>query len=120
TGVLNAEIKVIDGSTCGSIFLFTFSDIQEAEKTKMNLIEPANSQIDTLAINTESTESTILVIDDNPDMTVFIKNCLAGDYIVDTAEHATKALKLLNEKNYNLIISDRSEEHTSELQSREK
>src|SRR5690606_39460913 len=58
------------------------------------------------ALSIELTESTVLVIDDNPDMTAFIKNCLSGDYLVDTAEHAIEALTLLTEKNYNLIISD--------------
>src|SRR5690606_17519190 len=112
TGVLNAEIRVIDGNTCGSIFLFTFSDIQEDDSRKMNAIKPANLKTKILpftemsSLSIELTESTVLVIDDNPDMTAFIKNCLSGDYLVDTAEHATEALTLLKEKNYNLIISD--------------
>ena len=106
TSVLNAEIKIIDGNNCGSIFLFTFRDIQDVKEIKINDFEPAYLKNDIRSLNIELTESNVLVIDDNSDMTVFIKNCLSGDYLVDTAENAAKALDLLNEKNYNLIISD--------------
>ena len=106
SGVLNAEIDVVDGKTCGSIFLFTFRDIPIEGKTKMNGSEIVRLKPDLFSLSTDLTERTILVIDDNSDMTVFIKNSLSGDYLIDTAENAAEALTLLNEKNYNLIISD--------------
>lgn len=44
-------------------------------------------------------------MDDNEDITLFIKN-LQNEYQVDEASNAVKAFDLLEEKAYDLIISD--------------
>lgn len=105
TAVLNGKIEVVDAKNGGAIFLFTFSNLPI--DLKIETEDPNSIKIDDLfSLTTETSEDAILVIDDNSDMTEFIKNCLSGDYLVDTAEDATEALKLLNEKHYNLIVSD--------------
>jgi signal transduction histidine kinase/ligand-binding sensor domain-containing protein/DNA-binding response OmpR family regulator len=105
TAVLNAKIEVSDAKKGGAVFAFTFSDLPVVLKEEAKETELKNTE-DFFSINSEITEDAILVIDDNPDMTEFIKNCLSADYLVDTAKDAPEGLQQLEEKNYHLIISD--------------
>ncbi len=105
TTVLKARIEVVDAKKGGSVFLFTFSDLPVVLNKETRQAEVKQEE-NPFSINTDISDDTILVVDDNPDMTDFIKNCLSADYIVDTAKDASEGLKLLEEKNYHLIISD--------------
>ncbi|NDV58256.1 hybrid sensor histidine kinase/response regulator transcription factor [Bacteroides sp. 519] len=103
--MLEGKIEVKDGAMGGSLFRFVFTDIsipiEQASK------EEKKTLVDTLPKETHNLhKNSILVVDDNPDITSFIKNCLQNEYQVDTALHATVAMKLLEEKNFDLIISD--------------
>src|SRR5690606_11809162 len=108
SGVLGATIDVLDASSGGTVFQLILRDIPDTDQKPIETetAMPSGIEVDTFALQTDISESTVLVVDDNPDMTEFIKNCLSGDYIVDTAENAEEALQLLDNKNYNLIISD--------------
>jgi len=103
--LMKANISIADSPKGGTIFLFTFTDLaliaQEEEKQEETLPEK-----DFFAVSVEHTEENVLIVDDNPDMTSFISSCLSGDYLVDTAEDAQQAMRLLDEKHYNLVISD--------------
>ena len=104
--VLKGMITVSDGDKEGSIFSFTFSNIakeylvpnDEANTTYNNGNERGDEKT--------NDNNTILVVDDNPEITSFIKKSLQGLYVVDKADDATKAFELLEERNYDLIISD--------------
>ena len=108
SGVLGATIDVMDASGGGTVFQLTLRDIEDVgQKTpKTETTKPHGVDLETFAFPPDISESTVLVVDDHPDMTEFIKNCLSAEYIVDTAQNAEDALHLLDNKNYNLIISD--------------
>lgn len=104
--VLGGRIEMVDGEDGGSVFLFTFRSLPETDSEAGDTLLYREADTYISPTNMELTESSVLVVDDNPDMTEFIKNCLSGDYLVDTAENSEEALKSLNQKNYSLIISD--------------
>lgn len=107
-GVLNADVDVGDANGGGTVFRLTLRDIPDTNKQQGDASARVVNGVeqDVFPLNTDISESLVLVIDDNPDMTTFIKNCLSDDYVVDTAENGQEALTMLNLKNYNLIISD--------------
>ncbi|RXF68672.1 hybrid sensor histidine kinase/response regulator transcription factor [Arcticibacter tournemirensis] len=106
TSLLGGNVEVADSEKGGSIFLFTFSDLNISQPEMLSLTEEKHKERDVFSISHEPTEVAILAVDDNSDMTDFISNCLSGDYAVDTAKDASIALKMLDEKNYSLVISD--------------
>lgn len=104
TEILKANIEVKNGIESGTVFTFTFSDIPKElpvreEGADINLLIES-------AASVKDKKETILVVDDNPEMILFIKNCIQNQYTVDTALNASEALLLMDEKNYDLIISD--------------
>lgn len=107
--VLEGKINVSDGSMGGAMFTFTFSDISQPIVSKNASTDKERNQLPAAEEGTDSLlnkKSMIVVVDDNPDIASFIKNCLQQDYMVDTALSATLAMELLEERNYDLIISD--------------
>lgn len=106
--VLNTEVEVADATGGGTVFRLTLWDLPDSHKSRADAGAAAAHSVDQsiLPLHTDISESLILVVDDNPDMTTFVKNCLSDDYVVDTAANGHEAIDLLNEKNYNLIISD--------------
>src|SRR5207249_5275749 len=61
----------------------------------------------------------ILVVDDERSILVLLKEALGQwGYLVTTAASAAEALGILKSELFDALITDRSEEHTSELQSR--
>jgi len=104
TEILKAKIEVKNGFKGGTIFTFTFSDIpkdvpQKKEETDEDLYSEN-------IVSARDKKEMILVVDDNPEMILFIKNCIQNQYSVDTALDASEALSLMEEKSYDLIISD--------------
>jgi len=72
-----------------------------------------NDQNVEAAVNTEQTENeidklkkTILIVDDNPDMRVYVRSILLSEYNVLEAEDGAKALDLLKMKAIDFIVSD--------------
>lgn len=104
--LLNGEIIVKDGRNGGSVFCFTFFELSE-NKEPDTIVESVYSATTTHHEETAKCfGKSILVVDDNPDITLFIQNLLHHDYLVDTALNAHDAWILLEQNSYNLIISD--------------
>lgn len=108
--LLKGKVEVTDNPTGGSVFRFTFTSM--SPKASTNKPHSASRQ-ESLALNISGDieslnerKKTILVVDDNPDITTFISSCLQNDYQVDTALNATDAWTLLENESYDLIISD--------------
>lgn len=102
--ILKANIEVKNGSSGGTAFTFTFSDIQKEPQVRKEETEDNLPEEDLTAAKNKT--EMILVVDDNPEMILFIKNCIQNQYTVDTALNATEALTMMEEKSYDLIISD--------------
>lgn len=105
--LLQGKVEVTDGAAGGSVFRFTFTNLS-TPATKPDAIReipiPANKPDDTGKASER--RNTILVVDDNPDITTFISTCLQNEYQADTALNATDAWALLEKESYDLIISD--------------
>lgn len=103
--LLKGKVELMDANKGGTIFHVSFSDLEPIKEEPEKAVKEADS-IDLAISSPDVIEERILVVDDNPDMTSFISSCLSNDYIVETAEDAQSALSLLEEKHFNLIISD--------------
>ncbi|MDR2951478.1 MAG: response regulator [Prevotella sp.] len=104
TEILKAKIEVKNGDKGGTIFTFTFSDIPKDMPRKKE--ETDGDLYSENIVSARDKKEMILVVDDNPEMILFIKNCIQNQYSVDTALDASEALSLMEEKSYDLIISD--------------
>lgn len=105
--LLHGRVSVTDGTMGGSLFTFSFLELDERQVISKQLTDkhqkkPQSKEGETL----KGFGNAILVVDDNPDITSFIKNCLQNEYVVDTALNAGDAWKLLEHNSYDLIISD--------------
>ncbi len=103
--LLEGRIEVSDSHTGGAVFRFTFSSLpaDTAEKSETT----ATGQPQTAASpHTANKSNNVLVVDDNPEISAFISNCLCHEYQVETAPHASEAWKKLEETTFDLIISD--------------
>jgi len=106
-GILGGNIEVIDSETGGSIFIFKFSDIPHLENNDSRNIEKEEELfIYKEPSQTINKKGNILIVDDNPDMISFIKNCLQNDYSPYTALNTDEAFVLLEKNSYDLIITD--------------
>jgi signal transduction histidine kinase/ligand-binding sensor domain-containing protein/DNA-binding response OmpR family regulator len=106
TEVLGGSIHINDNPAGGTRFEFTFRDLpQETREKTIPEVQPEASEVD-FTVSAHTGSRSILVVEDNPEMVLFIKNSLQRDYHVDTAQDAEKALALLNENNYDIIVSD--------------
>lgn len=106
--IVNGKVMVNDSEMGGALFSFTFSELSKAlpeqpDVTDSNSVEARSEEH---AAVKEKDKNSILVVDDNPDITSFIKRVLEHDYIVDTALDANTAWELLEKRGYDLIISD--------------
>jgi len=102
TNRLGAEIKIEDMHPRGTRFIFKINNVQLSPKV-------ANLNMEELPISPVKQEynlTQILVVDDNPDITAFISHSLAVSYHIDIADSASKALTMLDNKVYHLVISD--------------
>ena len=70
-------------------------ELTETEEEKVETFSPATSN-----------HTTILVVEDNRDMRMFLERCLGDQYHVLTAENGKEALKVLAENDVNIVISD--------------
>ena len=106
--IVNGKVTVSDGQMGGALFSFTFSELSRELPEQKNVTD--NASVDVPAEKRpeikERDKSAVLVVDDNPEITSFIKKVLERDYIVDTALDANTAWELLEDRGYDLIISD--------------
>jgi CheY-like chemotaxis protein len=105
--VLKGEIEVDNSSLGGALFSFTFSDISRDFFTeKAELPTGGETLLGGNDKDAKERKKSILVVDDNPEMIRFFKNSLQNDYIVDTATGAVEAFGILEERSFDLIVSD--------------
>lgn len=104
--LFNGEVIVSNSSTGGSIFSFTFFELTEDVVSKDVVDKVQMAAVNHTEEIANGPKNSVLVVDDNPDITSFIKTCLQNDYEVDTAPNAHKAWELLEQNGYDLIISD--------------
>ena len=105
---LDCNIKVLDNPEGGSIFSFVVKDLQvnSGALAKLTLNNEEHSVSMEKAVDAKS-DYTILVVDDNEDITAYLRKSLEGEYIVYTASNVKEAFELLEgDVLFNLIISD--------------
>lgn len=106
--IVNGKVAVVDGEMGGALFSFTFSGLSKELPESKDVTN--NAAVDTSSDEYEEVKerdkNSILVVDDNSEITSFIKKVLNRDYIVDTALDANTAWGLLEDRGYDLIISD--------------
>ena len=106
--IVSGKVTVTDSEMGGAQFSFTFSELSRELPEQKNVTDsvsvdiPASEQPEVK----EKDKYAVLVVDDNPEITSFIKKVLERDYIVDTALDANTAWGLLEDRGYDLIISD--------------
>jgi signal transduction histidine kinase/ligand-binding sensor domain-containing protein/DNA-binding response OmpR family regulator len=105
TEILGGTIRVEDNPAGGTLFEFTFRDVPDEGKGKTPEAKPQIPEAD-FSSSADNSRHAILVVEDNPDMALFILNSLQREYNVDAAPDADKAFQLLNENNYEVILSD--------------
>jgi ligand-binding sensor domain-containing protein/signal transduction histidine kinase/DNA-binding response OmpR family regulator len=105
--IVNGNVTVSDGGMGGALFSFTFSALSGGLPEKKAVTDTtAAAQPDDYPDVRERDRSAILVVDDNPEITAFIGKVLEHDYAVDTALSANAAWELMEDRGYDLIISD--------------
>lgn len=87
------------------------SEEQIVEETQQVIISDRQDSVTSeYVVPTESEhdkmKKTILVVDDNPDMRVYVRSILNSEYNVVEAEDGAKALDLLKNTNVDFIVSD--------------
>jgi signal transduction histidine kinase/DNA-binding response OmpR family regulator/ligand-binding sensor domain-containing protein len=105
TEILGGTIRVEDNPAGGTQFEFTFRDIPDEDREKKKAEESSMPETD-FSLSADNNKHSILVVEDNQEMALFIANSFQHAYHVDTAPDADKALQLLNENTYEVILSD--------------
>ncbi|MBP3218860.1 MAG: response regulator [Prevotella sp.] len=103
----HGEIYVKDNHPQGSIFVVNIPMKQSAvhSVTENKETEESISQIAVPANNTANKVS-ILIVEDNQDFRLFLERCLNDQYHVLTAANGIEALKVLDNNDVNIVISD--------------
>lgn len=103
-------VSVSDNTPQGSVFKIKLPlKTTSMEGSSQAEISMANTQSGDLPFTEgmeKGNESSILIVDDNPDILAFISNSLADDYDVRTATDGQSALDIVADQNISLIISD--------------
>lgn len=106
SNILGGKITLSDNIPSGSVFSFTFASLPEEK-----LQHPESSEImdeygkKPISGNLRDKKN-LLIVDDNTEMLLFISKSLSQYHCIDTAESAANALKMVEKKSYDLIISD--------------
>lgn len=111
-------ISVIDNAGRGSVFIIILP-VMHVEATKQegeikkqianseeNLMEETLSELAGSTENKETKPSVILIVDDNDDFRLFMKDSLKFEYQVQEAASGAKAWKMIPELQPDIIISD--------------
>lgn len=105
------EIKVDNHPGEGVNFIINIpvnSDAFTAEECNENRQQSelaANDEQDPVE-NTENNEFNILIVEDNPDLVLLMKNILSRKYNVFTAGNGKEAMEILKEQDIQLVVSD--------------
>lgn len=108
--ILEGTIKITDNAVGGTIFTFTFKSLSQRTNETSSIVQ--SEMVDTeIAIDESINEPIneqrhVLIIEDNPDMQNFIQESLKGQYKVNAADSAEKAIQMINSAAYDLILSD--------------
>lgn len=102
--VQGIELKVESTLSKGSCFSFVLPYVLPS----FYFEEPAAENIVNSPVLTDNQQNTILVVEDNYDMRLFLKKILKNDYKVILAENGLKGLEIVQAKpsSINLIITD--------------
>jgi signal transduction histidine kinase/ligand-binding sensor domain-containing protein/DNA-binding response OmpR family regulator len=108
-GSISVNSKLDQGTT----FIVTLPLHQQGISTEEKISTNEISEIPTDIINMERNEKRndgekqlLLIVDDNEDMLTFLSQSFVDDYTIMTAENGEQALKLIDDNNFSLIISD--------------
>lgn len=104
--VLGGSISVKDGENGGSVFIFKFADVEPPIQNEAEKESTLPASIEVIKQHDSSVQYSILIVEDNPDMVSFITRALQNEYITDASQNAMEALMKLEEKNYDIVISD--------------
>ena len=110
-GTIHASSELYKGSTFSITFptaLASTSIINANQSNFARLIQhtPSVNYNDISVQSSSTTKDTILVVEDNPEMSLYIKSLLAKDYTVILASNGQEALKILKQIIPTMIISD--------------
>ncbi len=75
-------------------------------KDKPSTLKPKKEKINVPAYNDVNEKPSILIVEDNDDLSNFLEKNLKLEYTVYTAENGKKALEILEETSVSIIISD--------------
>lgn len=78
---------------------------EECNENRQQSELAANYEQD-LVENAENNEFNILIVEDNPDLVLLMKNILSRKYNVFTASNGKEAMKILKEQDIQLVVSD--------------
>ena len=98
---LGGDIFVQSNYSKGSIFTLALP-IKSQETLPQEINESIN---DTDISELAETGQNILIVDDNSELRIFIKECLSDKYTVTEANNGIEALKIIENKNIDIIIS---------------
>src|SRR5574344_158200 len=99
----------------GTSFIVTLPIKQEHIDEERPIKEDVKESLSNDIINMENSTNTsnensekqlLLIVDDNEDMLTFLSQSFVDDYTIMTAENGEQALKLIDNNNFSLIISD--------------
>jgi len=100
---IGGRIDIEDVLPKGTRFIFSFSNYPNLPTIKIDNTE-LNDWDSEHAKDNHSVS--ILLVDDNPDITTFIGQSLQNEFNIDTVKNGKLALAKLEKKSYSLIISD--------------
>ncbi len=94
------DIYVEDNEPSGARFIFTIP-VRKAEPQETEPAVPVHG-----AAASDSSRPTILVVDDNDDFRKFMTTSLSGEYNVLEASDGIEALKIVDDEDIDVVISD--------------
>ncbi|MBS9525726.1 response regulator [Litoribacter alkaliphilus] len=106
------ELIIDEGNKCNSFVLTLpvkqqFSMALEEEVLLENLLQPVlEESMVKPAEKTDQSKPAILIAEDNKELQSFLYNHLKGDFVVYKADNGQEALKVLDSKPIDLLISD--------------
>ena len=103
----HGTISVADNQPQGTVFTVSLpmTSNEELKAKSEEVVETEEEKVETFTPATTN-RVTILVVEDNRDMRMFLERCLGDQYHVLTAENGKEALKVLAGNDVNIVISD--------------
>jgi DNA-binding response OmpR family regulator/two-component sensor histidine kinase len=109
---LNGQIEVESKEGAGSIFTLTFpldtinACKQPASKCEVTVEDSNTSITDDAITDNQTEEGTLLIVEDNIDMSAYLSRILSENYKVITASDGGEGLSMAREYNPDIVISD--------------